>query len=403
MSFKEPQLALCAPGFCTVRGSKNSKGIIVRFLKTSTYATSFLIIALTACIPQARAIDFTLLADNLRSPVAITHAGDSRLFITEQAGQIKIIQDGQLLGEPFLNISHLVKSGGERGLLSTAFHPQYTENGFFYVNYTNSSGNTVIARYEVTADPSKADPNSEKVLLQIDQPFSNHNGGQIAFGPDGYLYIGTGDGGRGGDPLNAGQDLSTLLGKILRIDVDKEEPYAIPEDNPFISNENARPEIWAYGLRNPWRFSFDSEADDLFIADVGQNSFEEVNFQPSTSTGGENYGWRLMEAEQCFEPRSNCNAGGTLILPIISYARADGRSITGGYVYRGQAIKSLQGKYVYGDFATKRVWMASRGADKWTAELLANTSFSISSFGEGFAGELYLADHSGGKIYKLTP
>ncbi len=374
----------------------------MKFLKTFTYSTSCLIIVLTACIPQARAIEFTLLADNLKSPVAITHAGDSRLFITEQAGQIKIIQDGQLLPEPFLNIDPLVKLGNEQGLLSLAFHPNYKENGFFYVNYTDNAGDTVIAHYQVTDNPNKANSESGKVILQIRQPFSNHNGGQIAFGPDGYLYIGTGDGGRGGDPLNAGQDLSTLLGKMLRIDVDGDEPYTIPEDNPFVVDDNARPEIWAYGLRNPWRFSFDRETDDLFIADVGQNSFEEVNFQPSTSTGGENYGWRFMEAEQCFEPRSNCNADGTLILPIISYARADGRSVTGGYVYRGQAIKSLQGKYVYGDFASGRVWMARREGNSWIPELIENTNFSISSFGEDLIGELYLADHSDGKIYKLN-
>ncbi len=371
----------------------------------SYWLISFLLTTLISCTPQALAVNFTLVEDNLRSPVAITHAGDSRLFITEQAGQIKIIQDGQLLSEPFLDIDPLVKLGNEQGLLSVAFHPNYKENGFLYVNYTDNAGDTVIARYQVTDNPNKANSESAKVILQIRQPFSNHNGGQIAFGPDGYLYIGTGDGGRGGDPQNAGQNLLTLLGKMLRIDVDVnnvDEAYAIPEDNPFISNENAEPEIWAYGLRNPWRFSFDRETSDLFIADVGQNKFEEVNFQPSTSTGGENYGWRLMEADQCFNPIFNCNDN-TLTLPILSYSHSEERSITGGYVYRGKAIKGLQGKYVYGDFASGHIWAAKGQNGDWEADLLVDTDFAISSFGEDVTGELYLVDYGSGKIYKLIP
>ncbi len=363
--------------------------------------TSFLFSVVNACVPQAQAINFTLLIEDLNLPVAITHAGDDRLFITEQAGQIEIFQDGQLLAEPFLDISHLVKSGGEQGLLSIAFHPKYSENGFFYVNYTDNEGDTVIARYQVTSDPNKADVESEKVLLQIEQPFSNHNGGQIAFGPDGYLYIGTGDGGSGGDPRDLGQNLSSLLGKMLRIDVDREEPYGIPEDNPFASSSDTKPEIWAYGLRNPWRFSFDRETGDLFIADVGQNRFEEVNFQASTSKGGENYGWRFMEADQCFNPIFNCN-NGALVLPILSYSHFEGRSITGGYMYRGQDVIGLQGSYIYADFSSGRVWAASRESDDWIARLLEDTDFVISTFGEDIAGEIYLASYSAGKIYKLT-
>ena len=362
--------------------------------------TSFLFSVFNACVPQAQAINFTLLVDGLDLPVAITHAGDNRLFITEQAGQIEIFQDGQLLAEPFLDISHLIKSGGEQGLLSVAFHPKYSENGFFYVNYTNNEGDTVIARYKVAEDPNKGDPESEKILLQIEQPFRNHNGGQIVFGPDGYLYIGTGDGGSGGDPRDLGQNLDSLLGKMLRIDVDRGEPYAIP-NNPFVSNDNAKPEIWAYGLRNPWRFSFDRETGDLFIADVGQNWFEEVNFQASTSKGGENYGWRFMEADQCFNPIFNCN-NGQLVLPIISYSHFEGQSITGGYMYRGQDIIGLQGSYVYADFSSGRVWTASREGDNWKTRLLEDTDFVISSFGEDIVGEIYLANYSTGKLYKLT-
>lgn len=383
---------------------KNTFSPQLKSWASSLVAISYLLVLLISSCARAETIDFMLLASNLNRPVAITHSGDNRLFITEQAGQIKIIEAGQLLTEPFLNITDLVQAGGERGLLSLAFHPNYQQNGFFYVNYTNKSGTTTISRYTVTDNPNIADANSAKIILQIAQPFSNHNGGQIVFGPDGYLYIGTGDGGAGGDPHNNGQNLLSLLGKMLRIDVDNSvdssDTYTIPEDNPFVSVDNAQPEIWAYGLRNPWRFSFDSQTGNLFIADVGQSKFEEVNFQPSDSKGGENYGWRFMEAESCFSPKQNCNDG-SLTLPVLSYSRDEGTAITGGYVYHGQIIKSLQGQYIYGDFANGRVWAASQSGSKWTPKLLADTTFSISSFGEDVKGEIYLADYGAGKIYNL--
>ena len=284
----------------------------------------------------------------LSSPVGITHAGDGsgRLFIVLQGGRIVIFDGVKILSSPFLDITSVVSSGGERGLLGLAFHPNYVGNGSFYVNYTNTAGDTVIARYSVSANPNQADPTSADILLTIPQPFSNHNGGQLHFGPDGYLYIGIGDGGSGGDPQNNGQDLGTLLGKILRIDVDKGPPYAIPPDNPFFGpGDGALDEIWAWGLRNPWRFSFDRLTGDMFIGDVGQNSWEEVDFQPASSAGGENYGWRLMEGNSCYNPATNCNDS-TLTLPILVYDHTVGCSVTGGYRYRGSKNPALDGFYL---------------------------------------------------------
>jgi glucose/arabinose dehydrogenase len=281
-------------------------------------------------------IDLQPVASGLANPTAITHAGDGsgRLFITLQAGRIVIYSGISILASPFLDITSLVASGGERGLLSVAFHPNYRNNGVFFVDYTNTAGDIVIARYSVSQDPNVADPNSAAILLTIPHPnFANHNGGQLQFGPDGYLYIGVGDGGSAGDPSNHGQSLDTPLGKLLRIDVNGAPPYAIPGDNPFVRVMGALPEIWAYGLRNPWRFSFDRSTNDLFIADVGQDSWEEVDFQPA-GQGGQNYGWRLMEGNHCFNPSSNCNPGG-LTLPILEYEHGPGDSIgcsiSGGY------------------------------------------------------------------------
>ena len=251
--------------------------------------------------------------------------------------------------KPFLYIESIVSSIGERGLLSVAFHPNYKNNGNFYVNYTNTIGDTVVARYSVSADPNVADRDSSIILLTIPQPFSNHNGGGLQFGPDDYLYIGMGDGGSAGDPQNNAQNKGSLLGKILRIDVDSSFPYAIPSGNPFVGNPLARDEIWALGLRNPWRFSFDRLTGDLFIADVGQGSWEELNFQLVKSSGGENYGWRMMEGSQCFNPPANCNDG-TLTLPILEYDHTLGCSITGGFRYRGNSNPQLYGIYIYGDF-----------------------------------------------------
>jgi hypothetical protein len=315
----------------------------------------------------------------------------------------------QILSPPFLDISSLVSSGGERGLLGVAFHPDYAHNGLFYVNYTNIAGDTVVARYSVSADPDLADPGSASILLTISQPFSNHNGGQLQFGPDGYLYIGVGDGGSGGDPGNRAQDLGLLLGKILRIDVDVDKNaadlYYIPLDNPFVGpGDGALDEIWAWGLRNPWRFSFDRLTGDLFIADVGQNSWEEVDFQPDTSTGGENYGWRLMEGNSCYNPPTSCNDG-TLTLPILVYDHSAGCAVTGGYRYRGSKNPDLYGLYLYGDYCSGRIWGAQEdGLGGWSSRVLLDTNFSISSFGEDESGEIYFAHlaASNGAIYKVV-
>jgi len=342
---------------------------------------------------------------SLTNPVAITHAGDGsgRLFITEQGGRILIYDGSELLPAPFLDISALLSTGGERGLLSVAFHPDYASNGHFYVNYTNTDGHTVIARYTVSNDPNLANPASAITVLTIVQPYSNHNGGQLQFGPDGYLYIGMGDGGDAGDPNNYAQNPDSLLGKMLRIDVDSDVPYGVPPDNPFISNEQARDEIWALGLRNPWRFSFDRSTGDLFIGDVGQGSWEEIDYQPAGSTGGENYGWRLMEGNNCFNPSTNCNDG-SLTLPVIEYGHDFGCSVTGGYRYRGKGNPLLSELYIYGDFCSGRIWGAKPGGDgNWSAEELLDTNLKISAFGEDEVGELYVVYRAapGGSVYRI--
>ena len=348
-------------------------------------------------------IELEPVVTGLDRPVAITHAGDGsgRLFITLLGGQIVIYDGGQVLAQPFLDIGALVTSGGERGLLSVTFHPDYRANGLLFVDYTDLNGNTVVARYSVSADPNIVNPASAEILLSIVQPYTNHNGGQLQFGPDGYLYIGMGDGGSGGDPQNHAQTLGDLLGKMLRIDVDGNPPYSIPADNPFINDPVAREEIWALGLRNPWRFSFDRQTGDLFIADVGQSRIEEVNFQPANSTGGENYGWNLMEGSDCYPPSSNCNSA-TLTLPILEYDHSLGCSITGGYRYRGAANPGLWGVYFYGDYCSGRIWGATEdNAGTWTTEELLDTNLQITAFGEDENGEIYLADFADGGIYRI--
>jgi glucose/arabinose dehydrogenase len=334
----------------------------------------------------------------VQNAIGLTHAGDSsgRLFIVSQNGRIIVFDGTRLLSQPFLDIDPLVACCGEQGLLGLAFHPQYETNGFFFVNYTDNSGDTVVARYRVSpSDPNVADPNSASVILQVDQPFANHNGGQLQFGPDGMLYVGMGDGGSGGDPGNRAQNLNELLGKLLRIDVDHGLPYTVPADNPFVGMSGRRGEIWAYGLRNPWRFTFDRATGDLFIADVGQNQFEEINWTPASSRGGENYGWRLMEANHCFNPSSNCNDG-SLTLPVLEYGRSDGCSVTGGYRYRGGIYPSLQGVYFYGDLCTGTIWGATRGADgAWQTTELFESQLTITSFGEDEGGEVYVVGYNG--------
>jgi len=363
------------------------------------FASLFLTLAASAANPL---LTFETVATDLDNPVAVTHAGDSRLFITLQPGRIVIHDGTRVLPTPFLDIQSLVRFGGERGLLGLAFHPRYAENGFFFVNYTDLSGHTVVARYHVSSDPNRADPATRKQILFVQQPFSNHNGGELQFGRDGYLYIGMGDGGSGGDPGNRAQNLTDLLGKMLRVDVDNGDPYAIPPSNPYVGTTAARPEIWASGLRNPWRFSFDRDNGDLWIADVGQGAWEEVNFQPGTSIGGENYGWRRMEGTHCFNPSTNCN-NGTLVVPVIEYDHSAGAcSVTGGYVYRGSQHPRLKGLYLYGDFCSGRIWGATRSqAGEITIHDLSDTAFNISAFGQDSNGELYVAD-LGGAVYRIT-
>jgi glucose/arabinose dehydrogenase len=351
---------------------------------------------------SAQEVALQSIASGLDQPVALTHAGDTRLFITQQTGTVMIYDALGLRATPFLDIRPLVLSGGERGLLSVAFHPLYRDNGLFFVYYTNRNGDNSNARYKVSSDPDRADPASGTILLTIPHPdFANHNGGQLQFGPDGYLYIGTGDGGSGGDPNNHAQDLTQLLGKLLRIDVDHGSTYSIPASNPFFARSSARNEIWAYGLRNPWRFTFDRSTGDLWIGDVGQDNYEEVDLQPATSIGGENYGWRRMEGFHCYNPSTNC-FDQSFTMPVLEYPHSQGAcSITGGYRYRGTQIPTLKGAYLYGDYCTGTIWTATQTNGVWTSKTLFTTTIRISSFGQDVSGELYVMDVVKGIVYKF--
>jgi glucose/arabinose dehydrogenase len=345
------------------------------------------------------------LVSGLSSPTYLTHAFDERLFVTEQGGTIRIIDGGRLLDEPFLDIISRVGSAAfEQGLLSVAFHPNYAENGQFYVNYTDRNGVTIVSRFSVrSGDANLADPASEEILLSVRQPFENHNGGQLQFGPDGMLYIGMGDGGSAGDPLNNGQDFSTLLGSLLRIDVSTETGYQIPFDNPFLDDPAIPDEIWAIGLRNPWRFSFDRKNGDLYLSDVGQSLLEEVNYIAFPSAGGQNFGWNIMEGTNCFLNES-CDSRG-LTIPVAEYSHQEGGcSISGGYVYRGVNFQGFLGNYFYGDFCSGFIWsLLQEGGGEWVSHLVAQTGLKISSFGEDAAGELYLSDHASGTVYQVQP
>ena len=364
-------------------------------------------------------IELEQVVPGLTQPTTVTNAGDGsgRIFIVQETGEILILINGSVLPTPFLDISDLVGQTAEHGLLGLAFHPDYVSNGFFYVDYTRvDDGTTVIARYQVSAgDPNVADPDSAQIVLTQDQPGGDHNGGQLAFGPDGYLYISIGDGGCCGDPFQTGQDLETWLGKILRVDIDGDDfpgdpdrNYAVPPDNPFVGGPGLD-EIWAYGLRNPWRCSFDRSTGDFLIADVGQDTWEEVNFQPASSTGGENYGWSVLEGMHCFNdnPPGSCddflNGGSTL--PILEYHHAPECSITGGYRYRGQSYPDLEGIYFYADFCTGRIWGATQQVNgTWESQELLVAGFSISTFGEDETGELYVVEYNGDQsvLYRIA-
>ncbi len=341
----------------------------------------------------------------------LSNAGDGsgRLFILEKPGRIRIVKNGALLSQPFLDISSIVKStNSEQGLLGLAFHPSYASNGYFYVTYTaprpgDSVGSILtLARYTVSTNPDVASSASGSVLLTIEHPSQgNHNGGMLAFGPDSYLYWSTGDGGSGGDPPNNAQNLGVLLGKLLRLDVDSASPYAAPSSNPFFSSPNANTKlIWAYGLRNSWRYSFDRLTGDVYVGDVGQSAWEEIDFQPAGDPGGENYGWRLMEGFHCYNPSTNCDPLNVTTLPVTEYGHNPECAVTGGYVYRGSHFPSLYGRYFYGDYCSGKVWSLHYDGG-WTVEQLVDTPYSISSFGQDEDGDLYLVD-LGGSVYRIV-
>ncbi len=365
--------------------------------------TLFCISCLTFCFAQD--LELESFASGFNRPVNIKHAGDDRLFVVEQDGIIKIVNsDGTVETTNFLDIDNIVGStGNEQGLLGLAFHPNFETNGYFFVNYTNNSGDTVISRFSrIGVDPTIADPNSELIILTYSQPYTNHNGGELQFGPDGYLYISSGDGGSGGDPQNNSQNLNSLLGKLLRIDVNNSSasnPYAIPADNPFVGNASVRDEIWAYGLRNPWKFSFDSANDDLWIADVGQNAREEINQAPSTAAGL-NYGWRCYEGNSSYN-LSGCPSSSTMTFPVSEYSHSGGRcSITGGYVYRGSTYPNLVGSYLFGDVCSQEIGYLKFENGSWNSTF---ESFSGNwvAFGEDINGELYVSNLSG-SIFKIS-
>ena len=359
--------------------------------------------------PDPSSVKLVPILQNFDRPLYLTGSGDgsNRLFVLEQGGKIWVVTDGKKSDVPFLDVSKLLSSdvfsGGysERGLLGIAFAPDYKTSGIFYIDHTDVKGDSVIARYHVSKDnPDVADPNSAQTILTQKQPYANHNGGQLAFGPDGYLYIAFGDGGSGGDPQNRAQNLGTWLGKILRIDVSGDN-YTVPKDNPFVNTQGALPEIWAYGLRNPWRFSFDRQTGDLYIGDVGQDKWEEVDFQPAGDKGGENYGWNIYEG---LHPYNGAAAPANMILPVAEYSHSEGIAVSSGYVYRGTKIPGLVGTYFYGDYGTGTIWSLYRDASgQWQSNyFMKNTGNTISSFGQGDDGELYIANY-GGSILSFEP
>ena len=346
----------------------------------------------SSTFPDPNAYTWQMIVSGLQRPVDLQSDGSGRLFVIEKVGRIRILQNDQLVEAPFLDISDRVESGGnEQGLLGLAFHPQYAQNGRFFVNYTDNNGHDVIARFQVSSDPNSADPNSEVKLLQVDDPFPNHNGGVLAFGPDGFLYAGLGDGGSAGDPFGNGQNTRALLGKILRLDVNSAEPYAVPADNPFGN------EVWAYGLRNPWRFSFDRSTGDLYIGDVGQNTWEEIDFLPKSSPGGTNFGWNFREGAHDYK------GGGPqgMVEPVAEYSHSEGGcSVTGGYVYRG-SMPEWNGIYLYGDYCSGKIWGLIHSENGWQSQMLFDLDVTITSFGQDQAGELYLLSDNG-VVFRLA-
>ncbi len=363
----------------------------------------------TVPAPPAGPVDpaaytFAKVADGFDNPVLVTNAGDGsgRLFVVEQDGAIRIVQAGALLPDPFYDLTGQVSRSSEQGLLGLAFSPHYADDGVFFINYTDRDGNTHVDRCQVAA----GDPNHGgdcATILKINQPYGNHNGGSLAFGPDGYLYVGTGDGGAGNDPDENAQDLNDLLGKLLRLDVSgAAAAYTPAAGNPFIGQAGARGEIWAYGLRNPWRFSFDRATGDLYLGDVGQNAFEEVDYQPADDAGGVNYGWPYLEGQRVnTEAQHAAPNGFSATPPLVSYAQeVGGCTVVGGYVYRGANLPELNGLYFFGDYCSGLVWTLPAATPDPAVTQWASTGISISSFGEDEAGELYLVS-LGGTIYRL--
>lgn len=377
--------------------------IIVGVLVAPTTVTA-------AVVPSRIHLGLDPVANGLSSPLLVTHAGDGsgRLFVVEQRGRVRILKGGDLLATPFIDLSRSVSDGGEQGLLGLAFHPGYASNGKLYLSYTDLNGTSVIREYRVSSNADRVNGSSGRTLLRVKQPYANHNGGHMAFGPDGLLYIGLGDGGSGGDPGNRAQSRNTLLGKILRIDVDRRTgslQYGIPSTNPYVGRSGLD-QIWALGLRNPWRFSFDRATGDLWIGDVGQGRWEEVDRAAATrgrnAGRGLNFGWRVMEGAHCFRPATGCSRTGKT-LPLTEYSHGGGRcSITGGHVYRGEAYPDLVGAYVFADYCSGEIWYVDRGAARGVAPRRAlDTGSRITSFGEDEAGELYLTDAEG-TVYRVT-
>jgi glucose/arabinose dehydrogenase len=375
--------------------------------RLTSFAVCLALALLLVGAPTASAVSVHLepVLTGLRQPLDVRAApdGSGRLFVAEKGGTIRVAHGGQVAERPFLDIRGVVGArGSEQGLLGFVFHPRYAENGFLYVNYTDLNGDSVVARYQVSSDPDLADPGTGAVILFQPQPFPNHNAGNLIFGPDGYLWIGWGDGGSGGDPRGNAQNGGTWLGKMLRIDVDGGFPFVVPPDNPFVGSADVLPEIWGFGLRNPWRYSFDALTGDLWLGDVGQNSWEELNHVPAGTAGGVNFGWNVTEANHCFRGNA-CDLA--QYWPAATEYRTgnDGCAIVGGYVYRGAAFPSLLGVYFYADECAGRVWSLQRDeAGNWFPTELLDTNIAISSFGEDEARELYITGLNDGTVYRLA-
>ena len=364
--------------------------------------------ATAVAIQPVTQITLAPISDGFIRPVALAHAYDGRLFIAEQAGHIRIVENGDLLSEPFLDIQHKVGNDpnniwDEQGLLGLAFHPQFQENGLFFVNYTNENdGSTILAHYQVdAADPNKANLLSESIMINLGQPYQDHNAGHLQFDRDGFLYMAAGDGGEWGDPHGNGQNPHTLLGSILRLHVDANDTYAVPSTNPFVGDNEKRGEVWAYGLRNPWRFSFDRLTGDVYIADVGQADWEELNYLPAREPGGANFGWDVVEGPICYDAET-CDRS-QFVEPIVTYDHSTGCAIVGGFVYRGQQYPELAGNYFFADFCQNIIWSLVNNNGEWLQNEVYQGDVRVSSFGEDVNGELYVLDHQGGTVYQIRP